>query len=430
MGVGRDKRSCFRHSNGLTSTFSIAFEHAFLEDVCQPLTRLFPDAISCDAYDSLHTQSYACRALLPRIEREDAERRVAIRTLRRRHSPYHARRALAVLASAGAIHIPPDVRHDDLIQEARSNGIAVCSLNASELLRNWNLTHPTPTTICQPDCSPPDLLFRLFVWIENPGASALFRWLLPRLYALYGIDLRNVTHVARLTHCFGGGAAWRKYTQILSSGQTLSSRIGVCGPCPNLNCGHAKHHEVTFASNTSLPTDAINIKHSIPPKLYDAQMAPLARAIPRSIRHQYLVVHLGSGSQSSRHITTLGFPVAFVDYPHTVTTNFRSVNPTLCTNYDTHPCIVHVVQLAARRAGFHPDAVVGVLFDPCCVTRSPITNMNRLHRYPSGQPFPAPDGDEAQQRDDRDALHIANLDCYSVQRDTRIATRTLALVPM
>ena len=110
-----------------------------------------------------------------------------------------------------------------------------------------------PTAICQPDCSPPDLLFRLFVWIENPGASALFRWLLPRLYELYGIDLHNVTHVARLTHCFGGGAAWRKYTQILSSDQTLSNRIGVCGPCPALNCGHAKQHEITFAGNTSLP---------------------------------------------------------------------------------------------------------------------------------------------------------------------------------
>ena len=150
--------------------------------------------------------------------------------------------------------------------------------------------------------------------------------------------------------------------RILSSDETLENRIGVCGPCPALNCGHTKRHEVTFAGNTSLPADAINIKHSIPPRLYDAQMAPLARAIPRSIRHQYLVVHLGSGSQSSRHITTLGFPVAFVDYERTVTTNFRSVNPTLCTDYDTHPSIVHVVELAARRAGFHPDAIVGILF--------------------------------------------------------------------
>ena len=84
---------------------------------------------------------------------------------------------------------------------------------------------------------------------------------------------------------------------------------------------------------------------------------------------------------------------------------------------------MHVVELAARRAGFHPDAVVGILFDPCCVTRSPITNMNRLHRFPTGQPLPAPDGDEAQERDDRDAFHISDLDCYSAQRDARIAAR-------
>ena len=156
-----------------------------------------------------------------------------------------------------------------------------------------------------------------------------------------------MTHVARPTHCFGGGAAWRKYTQILSSDQALASRIGVCGPCPALNCGHAKRHEITFAGNTSLPADAINIKHSIPPRLYDAQMAPLAHAIPPSIRHQCLVVHLGSGSSSSRHITTLGFAVAFVDYEHTVTTIFRSVTPTLRTDYDTYQSIVQVVELAA-----------------------------------------------------------------------------------
>ena len=69
-------------------------------------------------------------------------------------------------------------------------------------------------------------------------------------------------------------------------------------------------------------------------------MAPLALAIPRAIQHQYLIVHLGSGSQSSRHITTLGFPVAFVDYQHTVATNFRPVSPTLCTDYNTHPSIL------------------------------------------------------------------------------------------
>ena len=116
---------------------------------------------------------------------------MAIRNVRKRHPPYFARRALAVLASAGAIHIPPDARHDDLILEARPCGTVVGSLNAAELLRNWNWTHPTPTALRQPSCPLPDLLFRLFVWIENPGASALFRWLLPRLYELYGIDLGN-----------------------------------------------------------------------------------------------------------------------------------------------------------------------------------------------------------------------------------------------
>ena len=83
MGVGRDKRSCFQHSNGLSSTFSMAFEHAFLEDVCRPPTRLFADAVSCDTYDSVHTQSYAGRAFLPCIERDDTERRKAIRAVRR-----------------------------------------------------------------------------------------------------------------------------------------------------------------------------------------------------------------------------------------------------------------------------------------------------------------------------------------------------------
>ena len=85
--------------------------------------------------------------------------------------------------------------------------------------------------------------------------------------------------------------------------------------------------------------------------------------------------------------------------------------------------IVQVVELAARRAGFHPDAAVDILFDPCCVMRTPITNMNRKPRYPSGQPLPAPDGDEAQECDDRGAFHIADLDRYSVQRDVRIAAR-------
>jgi len=221
---------------------------------------------------------------------------------------------LAVLASFGAIHVPPDAHHGTLVREARSNGNVVGPLDAAALRFDWDRTHPTSSIAHMLDCEPPRLLFRLHLWVENPGAGALFRWLLPRLREVYGIDLRNATHVARLTHCCGGGAGWRKYTQILSTDPTLRRLIGVCGPSPAFNCGHAKRHETTFAGNTPLPADAMGIRHSIPPRLYDALIAPLAAAIPPNIRHLYLIVHLGSGSQSSRHLCTRGFPVAFVDW--------------------------------------------------------------------------------------------------------------------
>ena len=423
MGVGRDRRGNFQRLDGLSTTFCMASEHAFLEDISRPPVRLFVDNVVCDVYNCLLGQSYACRALLPCIERTDTERDSAVRIVHKRHPAHPARSALAVLASFGAIHVPPDAHHDTFVRDARSNGTAVGPLDAAALQLGWNQTHPTPDIAHMLDCAPPRLLRRLSIWVENPGAGALFRWLYPRLREIYGIDLRNATHVARLTHCCGGGAGWRKYTQILSTDPGLRHRIGVCGPSPALNCGHAKRHEITFAGNTPLPDDAMGIKHSIPPRLYDALVAPLAAVIPPSDRHLYLIVHLGSGSQSSRHLCARGFPVAFVDYERSVTNNFRTVRPTVVADYDSYASITEVVALAARRAGFHPDAVVGILFDPCCVTRTPMTNMNRKHRYPSGQPLPSPDGDEAQTRDDRDAYHIADLDQLSVRRDTLIADR-------
>ena len=377
MGVSRDCRGGnLQRSDGLTSAFCISSEHAFLEDVCQPPVRLFVDNITCDVYNCLLGQSYACRALLPCIERTDTERDTAINIVR--HPARPARRALAVLASFGAVHVPPDAHHNSIIREAQSNGSAVGSLDAAELRHNWHQTHPSSTITRALDCMPPRLLFRLHFWVENPGgAGALFRWLLPRLFEVYGIDLRNATHVARLTHCGGGGAGWRKYTRILITDPMLARLIGVCGPSPSLNCGHAKRHDITFAGDAPLPTDAMGIKHSIPPRLYNAQIAPLAEAIPQSIRHLYLIVHIGSGSQSSRHLTTHRFPVAFVDYERTVTTNFRTAKPTLVADYDCYSSTTQVVALTARRAGFHPDAVVGGLFGPCGTTRTPMTNMNR-----------------------------------------------------
>ena len=419
MGVGRDRRGNFQRLDGLTSTFCMASEHAFLEDVSRPSVRLFVDIVVCDVYNCLLGQSYACRALLPCIERTDEERNAAVRNVCSRHSARSARRALAVLASFGVVHVPPDAHHDSLIREAQSTGTVVGPLDAAALQLDWDRTHPTISRSL--DYQPPRHLHQLFIWVENPGAGALFRWLVPRLMATYGINLRNATHVARLTHCCGGGAGWRKYTRILSTDPRLRHLIGVCGPCPSFNCGHAKRHEITFAGNTPLPADAMGIKHSIPPRLYDALIASLAAVIPPRHRHLYLIVHLGSGSQSSRHLTTRGFPVAFVDCERTVTTNFRTVRPTVVLDYDSRDSILRVVALAARRAGYHPDAVVGILFDPCCVTRTPMTNMNHKHRYPTGQPLPSPEGDEAQERDDRDAVHIADLDHSSVRRDALIA---------
>ena len=50
----------------------------FLEDVGRPPVRLFVDSVVCDVYNCFIGQSYACRALLPCIERTDEERSSAV----------------------------------------------------------------------------------------------------------------------------------------------------------------------------------------------------------------------------------------------------------------------------------------------------------------------------------------------------------------
>ena len=104
------------------------------------------------------------------------ERDAAVCIVSGRHPARPARRALAVLASFGAVHVPPDVHHGTLIREARSTGTVVGPLDAAALRQDWDRTHPAITLSL--DCKPPRLLFRLFIWVENPGAGALFRWLL------------------------------------------------------------------------------------------------------------------------------------------------------------------------------------------------------------------------------------------------------------
>jgi len=160
MGVGRDRRGNFQRLDGLTSTFCMASEHAFLEDVSRPSVRLFVDIVVCDVYNCFLGQSYACRALLPCIERTDEERTAAVHIVKR-HPARSARRALAVLASFGAVHVPPDEHHDSLIREAQSNGTVVGPLDAAALPLDWDLTHPTvPRSL---DYQPPRRLHERFI---------------------------------------------------------------------------------------------------------------------------------------------------------------------------------------------------------------------------------------------------------------------------
>ena len=155
------------------------------------------------------------------------------------------------------------------------------------------------------------------------------------------------------------------------------------------------------------------MKHSIPPTFYDAAIRRAAALIPPSARHQYLVVHIGSGGQSSSHLRTYGFQIAYVDWDAETTTSFRSVSPTLVIDYDSQP-IMATVRDAAHRAGFNTNAVIAIFFDPCCKTRS---SLARHHcRYPSGCPLPGPAGEIARYRDLNDAHHLNDLDEAASQR--------------
>ena len=238
----------------------------------------------------------------------------------------------------------------------------------------------------------------------NPGAGTFYIWLLPILLP----ELRHIRFVVSLTHCFKGGTGWRKYTSILTNDGTLASRVGPCGSCPHANCGHSRRHEVIIGGHGRLPPGALNMKHSAPPALYDAELFHLLLEIPPDQRHRYAIVHMGSGSQSSTHISCHGFVVLTVDKEPTTNTKFRSVSPTLNIDYDSRP-IMGIVAIVAAKAGFHVDAVVGILFNPCCITRTTMTRMNRNHRYSNGQPFSAP----AYTHDVFDTAHILHFD-YAV----------------
>ena len=50
---------------------------------------------------------------------------------------------------------------------------------------------------------------------------------------------------------------------------------------------------------------------------------------------------------------------------------------------------MEIVALVAAKAEFHVGTVVGILFDPCCITRATMTRMNHVHRHSDGQPFSA-----------------------------------------
>ena len=303
--------------------------------------------------------------------------------------------------------------HDLLLSAASDLGCDVGPLMAATLLSAWDLTHatPVPTPLALPLARPPRL-FNLTFWGENPGAGAFYIWLLPILLP----ELRHIRFVVSLTHCFKGGTGWRKYTSILTNDDTLASRVGPCGSCPHTNCGHSKRHEVIIGGNVRLPPDALNMKHSVPPALYDAELYHLLLEIPPDQRHHYAIVHMGSGSQSSMHISCHGFVVLTVDKEPTTNTKFRSVSPTLNIDYDSRP-IMGIVALVAAKAGFHVGAVVGILFDPCCITRTTMTRMNHNHRYSDGQPFSAP----AYTRDVFDTAHILHFDYAVGQRLARTA---------
>ena len=98
----------------------------------------------------------------------------------------------------------------------------------------------------------------------------------------------------------------------------------------------------------------------------------------------------------------------------TTTTAFRSVSPTLRINYDSRP-IMEIVALVAAKAGFHVGAVVGILFDLCCITRTTMIRMNQVHCHSDGQPFSAP----AYTRDVFDTAHILHFDRAAGERLTR-----------
>ena len=117
------------------------------------------------------------------------------------------------------------------------------------------------------------------------------------------------------------------------------------------------------------------------------------------------------------HISCHGFVVLTVDKEPSTNTKFRSVSPTLNIDYDSRP-IMGVVALVAAKVGLHVDAVVGILFDPCCITRTTMTRMNHNHRYSDGQPFSAP----AYTRDVFDTVHILHFDFAVGQRLARTAS--------
>ena len=402
--------------NGISAGYSVSFEHAFLEDVCCPAYRVFNTAISCTTHDALSRRSYAGRALLPCLERSTNECHDSFS--KEKHTKRDHCLQLAIFLSVGILHSAPITitpravfsehqshDHDLLLSAASDLGRDVGPLSAAALLSSWNLTHATtvPTPLALILARPP-CLFNLTFWAENPGAGAFYIWLLPILLP----ELRHIRFVVSLTHCFKGGTGWRKYTSILTNDDTLDSRVGACGSCPHTNCGHSKRHEVIIGGDVRLPPDALNMKHSVPPALYDAELFHLLLEIPPDQRHHYAIVHMGSGSQSSMHISCHGFVVLTVDKEPTTTTKFRSVSPTLRIDYDSRP-IMDIVALVAAKAGFHVDAVVGILFDPCCITRTTMTRMNRCHRYSDGQPFSA----RAYTRDVFDTAHILHFD-YAV----------------